>query len=81
MSTLELKEQLHEYIENADDTFLRMVYALSKEYEKPETVGFAVDGQALSENDIKYRVKAASKRVKDGDFISQEEVEKEIENW
>jgi len=81
MSTLELKEHLHQYIENADDTFLRMVYALSKEYKKPNTVGFSVDGKPLSEDEVKYRVKAASKRVKGGDYITQQEIEKEIEKW
>lgn len=30
---------------------------------------------------LKSRVKAASKRVKSGDFLTQEEVDKEVENW
>ncbi|NJM14901.1 MAG: hypothetical protein HC896_05545 [Bacteroidales bacterium] len=81
MGAAELRQELHNYIELADMNFLRMVHAMSKEYKQPEIVGYNVDGTPITPNDLKKRVKAASKRVKAGDFITQEEVEKEIENW
>ena len=81
MSTIELKKELHHYIDNADETFLKMVHAMSKEYDKPTIVGYNVDGTPITQQDLKSRVKAASKRVKSGDYFTQKEVEKEIENW
>lgn len=54
---------------------------MSKEYKKPVIVGYNVDGTPITQKGLKSRVKAASKRVKSGDYISQEEVEKEVENW
>jgi predicted ribonuclease YlaK len=79
LSTIELKAQLHQYIDNADETFLKMVHAMSKEYKKTEVIGYTVGGVPLTQFDIKRRVKAASKRVKSGDYIAQEEIE--IKNW
>ncbi len=35
----------------------------------------------LKNESLVKRAKAASQRVKSGDYISQEEVEKEVENW
>ena len=81
MSTTELKKELHYYIDYADETFLKMVHAMSKEYKKPVIVGYNVDGTPITQQGVINRVKAASKRVKSGDYISQEEVEKEVENW
>jgi hypothetical protein len=81
MSTQEIKNELHQYIDNADLTFLKMVQAMSKAYNKEAIVGYDIDGTPISEQHLKNRVKAASKRVKSGDFITQEEIEKEIENW
>ena len=81
MGAKELRKELHSYIEYADETFLKMVYAMSKEYKQPVIVGYNPDGESITQQDLKRRVKSASKRVKSGDFITQEEVEKEVENW
>ncbi len=81
MGTTELRKELHNYIDRADDTFLKMVYAMSKEYKRNMIVGYNVDGTPITQQDLKSRVKAASERVKSGKYITQESVEKEIKNW
>jgi len=79
MNTTQIKQELHDYIDHADETFLKMVHAMSKEYKSP-VVGFNIDGSPITQKDLKARVKAASKRVKAGEYTTQEELEKEIEN-
>ena len=32
MSTAQIKEKLHRYIDNGDERFLKVVYAMAKEY-------------------------------------------------
>jgi predicted Zn-dependent protease len=81
MDTNKLREKLHKYIDHADKTFLKMVHAMSKEYEQSENVGFTVDGNPITKEDLKKRVKKASERVKSGDYISQDEVDEEVKNW
>lgn len=81
MDANKLREELHKYIDHADKTFLKMVHAMRKEYEQSENVGYTVDGTPISKEDLKKRVKAASERVKSGEYISQEEVDKEVKNW
>ena len=81
MGATELRKELHSYIDHADEMFLKMVYAMSREYKKSDIVGYNTDGSPITQKDLKKRVKAASKRVKAGQYTTQEEVEKEIENW
>jgi hypothetical protein len=82
MGVQKLREELHDFINHADEPFLKMVHAMSKEYKKEHNVvGYNVDGSPITKEGLVRRAKAASQRVKSGDFITQEEVEKEIENW
>jgi len=77
MGVLELREELHKYINLADERFLKMVYAMSQEYKESKVVGYNVDGSPITQQDVVDRAKAASSRVKSGNFLTQEEVEKE----
>ncbi len=81
MGVQKLREELHDYINHADETFLKMVYAMSKEYKKTDIIGYESDGSPITKERLLERVKSASKRVKSGDYITQQEIEKEIENW
>jgi hypothetical protein len=81
MGVAELKEELHNYIDHADERFLKMVYAMSREYKASAVIGYNVNGTPITPKELAQRVTSASKRVKSGDFITQEEIEKEIENW
>ncbi|VAW13319.1 hypothetical protein MNBD_BACTEROID01-1901 [hydrothermal vent metagenome] len=81
MGVQKLREELHNYINQADERFLKMVYAMSKEYQGPGIVGYNVDGSPITKESLVKRAKAASQRVKSGDFITQEEVEKEVGDW
>ena len=68
MGATELRKELHSYIDHVDETFLKMVHAMSREYKKAEIAGYNVDGSPITKKDIKDRVKAVSKRVKAGLF-------------
>jgi hypothetical protein len=81
MGVQKLREELHDYINHADERFLKMVYAMSKKYNETAIVGYNVDGSEISKESLVKRAKAASQRVKSSDFLTQGEVEKEVENW
>ncbi len=78
MSTLELRNQIHQYVDQADDVFLKMVYAMSQTY-KNDIAGYGVDGLPITSEGLKKSVLAASQRVKSGDYITQESIETDTE--
>ena len=45
------------------------------------TVGYSLNADPIIKADLLEKVRAASERVKAGNYISQEEMEKELENW
>ena len=81
MTAIVLRKEVQQYVDQADERFLRMVYAMSKEYENSMVVGYTTKGEPLTKAEIKDRVKAASARVKSGDFVAHEELEKEVQEW
>lgn len=67
MSPLELKQELHQFINEGDEKFIKMFYEMAKAY----SVQLKKDKMiAESENDIKS-----------GRIHSQAEVQKMIESW
>jgi hypothetical protein len=67
MSTLELKQELHEFINEGDEKFVKMFYEMAKAY----VIQIKKDRMiAESEDDIKA-----------GKIHSQIEVQKIIESW
>lgn len=67
MSTLELKQELHQFINEGDEKFIKMFYEMAKAY----SIQIKKDRMiAESENDIKA-----------GKIHSQTEVQKMIESW
>jgi len=67
MSTLELKQELHDFIDEGDEKFVKMFYEMAKAY----IVQIKKDKMiAESEDDIKA-----------GKIHSQTEVQKMIESW
>ncbi|MFO7933850.1 MAG: hypothetical protein R6U78_07195 [Bacteroidales bacterium] len=80
MGTAELRKEVQNYIEKADDRFLRMVYALKREYEEKEE-DYTLPGPPMDVETYRRRIKEASEQVKAGDYITQEDLEKEMEQW
>ncbi len=60
MTAIVLRKEVQQYVSQADERFLRMVYAMSKEYENSKVVGYTTKGEPLTKAEIKDRVKAAS---------------------
>lgn len=44
-------------------------------------VGYTTDGKPLTKNQYDERLHIAEKQIESGDYISQEELEKEIKGW
>jgi hypothetical protein len=81
MTTMTLRKEVQHYISQADERFLKMVRAMSKVYESKSVIGYTTQGKPITNVELRKRVTEASKRVKSGDFIAHEELEKEVKNW
>lgn len=80
MGIVEIRNKLHSYIDKADDRFLKMVQALAKSYEE-DYEDYTLPGPPMDVDTYRNRIKEASARVNAGDYITQEDLEKEMEQW
>ncbi|MEZ0131279.1 hypothetical protein AB9T88_16520 [Flavobacterium sp. LBUM151] len=81
MGALELRESVLEYINVADERLLKVVKAVIESYQEEEIVAFSVDGKPITRVVYKAELASAELEIKNGKVISQDDLEKEAENW
>lgn len=85
MSAAEIKAEINLYLEKVkDETFLKVVHSMLdtyvKEHEDP-IIGYDIDGLPLYASVAKKRFKKQLEGVKRGEYITIEDLEKEMESW
>lgn len=83
MSSAQVKKQLHEYIDKADDRILNAVYVMLQNYLQQEEsiVGFTIKGEPLTKKDMINQLNQAVSDVEDGKGLSSDDIRKAKENW
>jgi mevalonate pyrophosphate decarboxylase len=81
MGALGLRDNLLQYINQADERLLKVVKAVMESYWEEEVVAYSVDGKPLTKIVYKEELKEAIAEIKRGEFTTQEDLEKESENW
>lgn len=82
MGAAELRDELHHYIDKADERFLRMVHSLANEYTKDEenVVAYRA-GKAITKNQLYKELKESEAEIERGDYMTVEDFEKESKQW
>ncbi|MFH7005535.1 hypothetical protein [Flavobacterium bizetiae] len=81
MGALELRDSVLEYINTADERLLKVVKAVIESYKEEEIVAFSVEGKPITRGAYKAELANAKSEIQKGEFISQDDLEKESENW
>ena len=82
MATLDLRQSVLEYVQKADNRFLRLVKAMAENYhEKDDIVAHTVVGEPLTLEQYNQELLDAEAEIRRGETTSVEELEKEADNW
>ena len=81
MGALELRDSVLQYINNADERLLKVVKAVIESYQEEEIAAFTVGGKPITRAMYKSELVEAKAEIKRGEFSTQEDLEKESENW
>ena len=81
MGALELRNDLIQYIDKADVRLLKVVKAVMESYWEEEIVAYTVGGKALNKESYQNELNEGIEEIKRVDFITQQDLEKESENW
>ena len=79
MGTAELRKEVQNVIDKADDQFLEKVLALAKSQDEEED--YTLPGPPMDVETYRRRIREASDRVKAGHYTTSEDLEKEMEQW
>jgi len=85
MSAVEIRTEIQSYLEQVqDESFLKVVHSMLgtyvKEHEDP-IIGYDVDGVPLYASVAKKLFKEQLEGVERGEFITIEDLEKDMETW
>jgi len=83
MSTVQIKKNLIEHIERADDRILRAMYAMLQNYlaEEEQIVAFSVQGEPLTKKDMTALLEEAATDIENGKGLSSDDIRKAKKNW
>lgn len=81
MGALELKDSILNLLNDADEKLLKVVKETIDNYKEEEIVAHTVEGKPLTRKEYKEKLDNAFLDYKKGNFTTQEDLEKEIENW
>jgi hypothetical protein len=81
MGALELRDSVLEYINTADERLLKVVKAVIESYQENDIVAYTIDGMPLTRMAYKEDLQEAKAEIKRGEYITQEDLEKESNNW
>jgi len=77
MDTIQIKNEIHQFVDIGDERILRMLYAMITEYNKSSNQKTRTYTKAEFINDIKE----AEQQIESGDFQVIEDFEEEAEQW
>jgi hypothetical protein len=82
MSTVQIRSQLHQYIDRLDDRFLNAMFAMVQQYvDNEEVIGNDSHGNPLTKMQLQEEVTAAYQQHQEGKTHSQNDVLAKIESW
>jgi hypothetical protein len=79
MNLQKIKIDVMQKIMNVSETSL--LVKISNILDEEMIVGYSADGKPLTRQQYNERLLVAEKQIESGEYITQEDLENEIENW
>ncbi|MBP2832621.1 hypothetical protein J8281_10535 [Aquimarina sp. U1-2] len=81
MGALELRNLISEYVSTADERLLKIVKAVMESYREDDIAAYTIEGKALTKSEYRQELIDAQIEIEQGEYTTQEDLEKESENW
>jgi len=84
MSVIEIKNQIHQYLDEVDDSFLKAIHSMLDTYvkgQKDAIIGYDVAGKPLYASQAKKQYENDLKAVEKGEFMTAKDLRKVSKKW
>ncbi len=80
MNTLQKRQKIHDYVDQADDRFLNLVHSMI-EADTTNIAGYRPDGSSISKENLSNRARMSMQQIEEGETVSAADFKKEFEAW
>jgi len=84
MSKAEIRSQIDGYLEELDESFLKVVHSMLSTYikeQKEHIIGYDVNGKPVTANAAKAQYEKDLQNVKKGRYVTLEDVREKSKQW
>ena len=89
MGAEQIKAVLHQRIEQADERFLQVIYAMVETYAEQyeingsddDPIGYTPVGEPITVAELKGKINLAEDQIDRGEFLTPEQLQQESEGW
>lgn len=85
MGAVELRNKIIQLLNTDNVGYLKDIFEFAEKKKQSssenDVVAFHPDGTPMTRREYKMALDAAEKQIENGDFISAEDLEKEVRNW
>ncbi len=81
MNTVKLRDEISEYLQHADDRFLKLIHGMIKADQTSVPVGYKPDGTPITKEEMIARAERSEKDIKEGRVKTSKQVREEMKNW
>ena len=81
MSTQQIRQYIHDQLNNVDERFLNAIYSMLCSYIDNNIIGYEPGGRPITKTGLISRAEESEKAIKEGRVTDFEDFEKETESW
>jgi len=81
MNTIRIRDEISEYLQHADDRFLKLIHGMIKADQTISPVGYNPDGTPITKEELIARAERSEKDIREGRVKSLKHVREEMKNW
>jgi hypothetical protein len=82
MGSIQVREELQKFFNQADERFLKVVHAMMKEYVRDlKVVGYNPDGVPLSKEELIIRARLSNQAIQKRKIKSVKQIRKDSKSW
>jgi hypothetical protein len=81
MNAVEIRKEIFEYVQHADDRMLKLIHGLIKADQESSAVGYKPDGTPITREELVARAERAEKDIKEGRVKTAKQLREEMKDW
>ena len=81
MSAVEMREEVHQMVDELDNRLLKAIHSMLVSYQTEEPIGYEVNGDPIYGSELGEALDKEVKAAESGNYITVEELAKRSKEW